>query len=164
MADRPGDTDPGIDLTHAHSSMPATFMWARGFDNRPITITFSPPDNAWRVATQLRATDDPYVFTVLDLQYFMDSPTELSDFQIRSWEVGTGDATQTIRLVVHHDGIDEDVDTYLAMAKKLLRRKPRCSVNCPISITGFTRSLRITCPMSRAMAWNTGIRRSWRVP
>lgn len=119
-ADRAGGTYSGIDLTHAHLNMPATFMWARGFDNRPITITFSSPDDAWRVATQLRATDDPYVFTAPDLQYFMDSPTELSDFDIRSWEVGTGDATQTIRLVVHHDGIDEDVDTYLAMAKKVV--------------------------------------------
>ena len=119
-ADRAGGTYSGIDLTHAHLNMPATFMWARGFDDRPITVTFSPADDSWKVATQLAPTDDPYVFTAPDLQYFMDSPTELSDFVERSWLVQSGGRTQTIRLVVHHDGNDEDVDSYLDKAKKVV--------------------------------------------
>ncbi len=119
-ADRAGGTYSGIDLTHAHLNMPATFMWARGFDDRPISITFSPDDETWRVATQLQPTDDNYVFAAPDLQYFMDSPTELSDFVERSWEVESNGKTQTLRLVVHHDGNDEDVDTYLAKAKKVV--------------------------------------------
>lgn len=119
-ADRAGGTYSGIDLTHAHLNMPATFMWARGFDDRPIVVTFSPDDESWKVATQLAPTNDPYVFTAPDLQYFMDSPTELSDFEERSWQVRSGGRTQTIRLVVHHDGNDEDVDTYLEKAKKVV--------------------------------------------
>jgi predicted metalloprotease with PDZ domain len=119
-ADRAGGTYSGIDLTHGHLNMPATFMWARGFDNRPIVVTFSPADESWKVATQLAPTDDPFIFTARDLQYFMDSPTELSNFSERSWELGSNDKTYTIRLVVHHDGTEEDIDTYLEKAKKVV--------------------------------------------
>jgi len=119
-ADRAGGTYSGIDLTHAHLNMPATFMWARGFDHRPIKLTLSPADERWKVATQLAATDDAFVFSAPNLQYFMDSPTELSKFSERSWQLESNGRTQTIRLVVHHDGIDEDVDTYLDKAKKVV--------------------------------------------
>jgi predicted metalloprotease with PDZ domain len=119
-ADRAGGTYSGIDLTHAHLNMPATFMWARGFDDHPIRITFFPADEDWKVATQLVPTEDPYVFTAPDLQYFLDSPTELSDFSLRSWEVESRDTTYTIRLVVHHEGTEEDVDVYVEKAKKIV--------------------------------------------
>lgn len=119
-ADRAGGTYSGIDLTHAHLNMPATFMWARGQDGRPITIRFRPADLAWKVATQLEPTADSYVFIAPDLQYFMDSPTELSDFAERSWQVDSNGKTYTIRLVVHHDGSEQDVDAFLAKAKKVV--------------------------------------------
>ena len=119
-ADRAGGTYSGIDLTHAHLNMPATFMWARGFENHPISITFFPSDDNWRVATQLAPTDDPFVFTAPDLQYFLDSPTELSAFDLRSWDIRQDGKTYTIRLAVHHEGTKEDVDTYLEKAKKVV--------------------------------------------
>ena len=119
-ADRAGGTYSGIDLTHAHLNMPATFMWARGFENHPITITFFPSDDNWRVATQLAPTDDPFVFTAPDLQYLLDSPTELSAFDLRSWDIRQDGKTYTIRLAVHHEGTEEDVDTYLEKAKKVV--------------------------------------------
>jgi predicted metalloprotease with PDZ domain len=119
-ADRAGGTYSGIDLTHAHLNIPATFMWARGFDDRPIMVTFSPEDESWKVATQLAPTDDPLVFTAPNLQYFMDSPTELSDFSERSWDVESNGKTYTMRLVVHHDGTAEDVDTLLEKSKKVV--------------------------------------------
>jgi len=47
----------GVDTSHAHMNMPATVMWARGFDNRAARLTFVPPSNFaggkdWKVATQ----------------------------------------------------------------------------------------------------------------
>ena len=43
-----------IDESHAHINMPAALMWARGFDDRPIAVTFvAPAGAAWRVASQL---------------------------------------------------------------------------------------------------------------
>jgi predicted metalloprotease with PDZ domain len=119
-ADRAGGTYSGIDLTHAHLNMPATFMWARGLDDLPINVSFSPASEDWKVATQLVPTDDAYVFTAPNLQYFMDSPTELSNFSERSWDIESNDKTYTLRLAVHHDGIEEDVDVYLEKAKKVV--------------------------------------------
>jgi predicted metalloprotease with PDZ domain len=119
-ADRAGGTYSGIDLTHAHLNMPATFMWARGFEDRPIVVTFSPASEDWRVATQLAPTEDPYVYTAPNLQYFLDSPTELSDFVLRSWVVSSGGNDYTIRLALHHDGLDEDVDVFVEKAKKVV--------------------------------------------
>jgi len=119
-ADRAGGTYSGIDLTHAHLNMPATFMWARGFDDLPINVSFSPASEDWKVATQLVPTDDAYVFTAPNLQYFMDSPTELSNFSERSWDIESNDKTYTLRLAVHHDGIEKDVDVYLEKAKKVV--------------------------------------------
>lgn len=118
--DRAGGTYTGIDATHAHMNMPATFMWARGLDERPVIITFSAQDERWKVATQLVPTEDPFVFTAPDLQYFLDSPTELSDFSERSWQVRSDGTAQTIRLVVHHDGSEDDVDRYADMAKNVV--------------------------------------------
>ena len=46
----------GIDNTHAHMNIPATFIWARGYEDRPIEITFKKPDD-WSVATQLVPTE-----------------------------------------------------------------------------------------------------------
>ena len=119
-ADRAGGTYSGIDLTHAHLNVPATFMWARGFDDRPVIVTFRPQDESWKVATQLAPTDDAFVFSAPDLQYFMDSPAELSDFSKRSWDIESSGKTYTIRLVVHHDGTEEDVDTFLEKSKKVV--------------------------------------------
>src|SRR5262245_6694731 len=80
FGDHANGTFFGVDTTHAHLNMPAAFMWATGHDNQSIRIRFRPPEASnWRVGTQLYATSDPNVFTAPNLQYFMDSPTELSD-------------------------------------------------------------------------------------
>jgi predicted metalloprotease with PDZ domain len=100
-------------------------MWARGFDDRPITVSFIPPGDDWKVATQLAATDDDFVFTAPDLQYFLDSPTELSNFSLRTWDVESNGKTVTFRLAVHHDGTEGDVDTYLEKAKKVVAAQTR---------------------------------------
>ncbi len=78
----------GIDRTHGHLNMPATFMWERSTEARPIELLVKVPEGSgWRVATQLARTDDPFRFEAPDLQYLLDSPTEISDFWERSWEL-----------------------------------------------------------------------------
>jgi predicted metalloprotease with PDZ domain len=115
----------GIDPTHAHMNMPATLMWARGFDRRPVRITFEPPKGLnWVAATQLFATDDPWTFTAPNLQYLMDSPTELSAQTIRSFTVRNPDGkTLTIRTAIHHDAGDAEVNAYVAGAEKIVREQ-----------------------------------------
>jgi len=121
FADRADGTYAGVDRSHAHLNMPATFMWAHGLEGRPIRIAFRPPAGSnWRVATQLRTTRDPFTFTAPDMAYFMDSPTEVSDFKLREWPVSSNGRTSTIRLTVHDPGSDAEVDGFAEMAKKVV--------------------------------------------
>jgi predicted metalloprotease with PDZ domain len=112
----------GIDTTHAHMNMPATLMWARGFDMRPVRVRFEPPaGSTWKAATQLFPTDDAWTFTAPNLQYLMDSPTELSAFSLRTFKVRNPDGKEfTIRVTVHHDATEADVDEYVAGTEKIV--------------------------------------------
>jgi predicted metalloprotease with PDZ domain len=114
-----------IDTSHAHMNMPATLMWARGLDARPVRVTFVPPSGyGWKPATQLFSTSDPWTFTAPNLQYLMDSPTELSDYSLRTFKVRNPDGKEfTIRTAVHHDATDADVDEYAAGAEKIVREQ-----------------------------------------
>jgi predicted metalloprotease with PDZ domain len=111
-----------VDETHAHMNMPATLMWARGFDMRQVRITFVPPANySWKPATQLFPTADPWTFTAPNLQYLMDSPTELSAYTLRSFKVKNPDGKEfTIYTAVHHDGDPAVIDEYAAGAEKIV--------------------------------------------
>lgn len=123
FGDRADGTYTGIDNTHAHLNMPATFMWARGLEERPIVITFNRPDPGWKIATQLVPTEEASTFTAPHLQYFLDSPTEISDFELRTWEVESGGRRYTIRLAVHHDGTPQEVDAYAEMARQVVEEQ-----------------------------------------
>jgi len=116
-------TFTGIDNTMAHLSIPATFMWARGLENAPITIRFRTlPD--WKVATQLVPTADPQVFTAPHMQYFMDSPTMLANFRLREWTVQSSGKTYTIRLAINDPAAsDKDVDDFAEMCKKIVEEQ-----------------------------------------
>ena len=120
FGDRVDGTYAAIDLTHAHLNIPATFIWARGFDRRPVRVTFRPLRPEWKVATQLFPTDDPYTFTAPGLQYFMDSPTEVSAHDVRSWTVTSGGRTQTIRFTLHHAGTAVQLDSFAASVRKVV--------------------------------------------
>jgi predicted metalloprotease with PDZ domain len=114
-----------IDTTHAHMNMPATLMWARGFDRRPVRVTFEPPNGlSWVPATQLFPTGDPWTFTAPNLQYLMDSPTELSAQTIRSFTVRGPDGRDvTIRAAIHHDAGDAEVNEYVSGVETIVREQ-----------------------------------------
>jgi len=112
-----------IDASHAHLNMPATFLWATGYDERPIRVRFRAPDPKWKAATQLpEARGATMTFWAPNLQYFMDSPTELSDFAMREWQVAGPAGTQTVRLAVHHQGSAADMDRFAAMTRKVIEQ------------------------------------------
>ncbi|QIL03314.1 M61 family metallopeptidase [Sphingomonas sinipercae] len=122
-ADRGDGTYAQIDPTHAHLNMPATLMWATGYDDRPVTVRFKPFDASWKVATQLFPTADPFTFQAPNFQYLMDSPAELSDFDMRSWTVPSPGGPRTIRLAVHHEGTAADVDKLMAKTQKVVAQE-----------------------------------------
>ena len=115
----------GIDPTHAHMNMPATLLWARGFDDRSVRVTFAAPKNpTWVAATQLFPTDDPWTFTAPNLQYLMDSPTELSAQTIRTFKARGPDGREvTIRTAIHHDAGDAEVNEYVTGTAKIVKEQ-----------------------------------------
>jgi len=121
FADLADGTYSGIDRNHAHLSIPATFMYARGLRARPRRVTFHPPEESgWQVATQLGPTSDPFTFVAPDLDYFMDSPTEIADVRIREWTVESSGRSGTIRLAVHDPSDDALVDRFTEMAERVV--------------------------------------------
>ena len=106
-------------------NMPATLMWARGLEGRPIRIRFEPPqDLGWTPATQLFPTPEAWTFTAPNLQYLMDSPTELSAQTIRTFKVRNPDGKElTIRTAVHHDATDADIDEYRVGVEKIVNEE-----------------------------------------
>jgi len=123
FGDRVDGTYLAIDATHAHMNMPATFMFDRDRPGRPIRVSFvSPPDLGWKVATQLIPTNDPLTFDAPNLQYFMDSPTELSNFVSGSFTLPNGAGGQrTFRLAVHATTSQAEVDALSTLVRRLVR-------------------------------------------
>jgi predicted metalloprotease with PDZ domain len=114
FGDRVDGTYLAIDTTHAHINMPAALMWARGFELRPALVRFTPPPGSgWRVGTQLLPGADPFTFTAPNLQYLMDSPTEVSAFSLRSFTLADAPGEPVVRLAVHHAGTDAGTDAEL---------------------------------------------------
>ena len=120
-ADRGDGTYSQVDPTHAHLNMPATFLWAAGYDAKPIRVTFKRADPSWKVATQLPAAEGQAdTFWAPNLQYFMDSPTEIAALTLREWQVTDSGRTYTFRLALHNPGTDEDADKFVEKLKAIV--------------------------------------------
>lgn len=116
FANRGDGTYSQVDETHAHLNIPATFMYAPSLEDRNIEVTFKiREDLNWKVATQMPLSSGT-TYTAPNLQYFMDSPTEISNFGMREFEVDG----QTIQFVLHHNGTEEELDTYFEKVKKVV--------------------------------------------
>ncbi len=118
--DRVDGTYLAVDTTHAHVNMPAAIMWARGLDDRPITLTFvEPAGGQWKVATQLHPGSTPLEFTAPNLQYLMDSPAEFGPGSMRTFKVGDS----TFRFALHHTGTEAELDAYVKDVEKIVRQE-----------------------------------------
>ena len=143
-----------VDTTHAHINFPATLMWARGLANRPARVTFVPPAGSnWKIATQLYPTKNPLAFTAPNLQYLMDSPTELGNFAMRTFTVPArepGGKTQTLRVAMHHLGTDAELDAFVADFEKIVREEQAVFGELPDFEPGYYTLLADYLP------WNNG--------
>lgn len=116
FANRGDGTYAQIDETHAHLNIPATFMYAPSLAQHEIQVKFNlREDLGWKVATQLPWVEGS-TYTAPNLQYFMDSPTELSNFSLREFKIDS----KTIQLALHHMGTEEEVDLYFEKVKKVV--------------------------------------------
>src|SRR5262245_13634570 len=118
FGDRVDGTYLAIDTSHAHVNMPSAIMWARGLDDRPLTLTFEAPSNTrWQVATQLHPGANPFEFTAPNLQYLMDSPAEFGPVTMRQFDVDG----HTFRFAVHHTGTAGELDGFVKDVEKIVR-------------------------------------------
>ena len=116
FANRGGGTYAQIDETHAHLNIPASFMYVPGLENDEIEVTFIVREDLnWKVATQLKHLDGN-TYYARDLQYFMDSPTEISNHSIRSFDVDG----QTVNFVLHHNGTEAELDEFFEKVKNIV--------------------------------------------
>jgi predicted metalloprotease with PDZ domain len=124
FGDRTDGTYLSIDSAHAHINMPAALVWARGLETRPVNVRFEPPAGAnWRVATQLFPGADAETFTAPNLQYLMDSPSELSSFVLRTFTVSDGSHQPTFRVAIHHEGDEAELDGFARDVEKIVREE-----------------------------------------
>lgn len=116
FTNRGGGTYSQVDETHAHLNIPATFMFAPTLEDRRIEVTFNVrEDLGWKVATQLPLVSGT-TYSAPDLYYFMDSPTEISNYMLRSFKLDG----KTISLALHHNGTEEEADEYFEKIKKIV--------------------------------------------
>ncbi|HEU5052523.1 MAG TPA: PDZ domain-containing protein [Hanamia sp.] len=118
-------TYDGIDSSGAHLNMPATCMWIEGHDQEPITFEFDMPQSLhWKVASQLKPLSAKNTYYARNFQYMMDSPTELSDYHLRTWTVKNPDGKiEEMRLALHTKASDSLVDAYTAMEEKVVKEE-----------------------------------------
>lgn len=116
FANRGDGTYSQIDETHAHLNIPATFMYAPVLKESQIEVNFKVREDLnWKVATQMPLISGT-TYSAPNFQYFMDSPTEISDFNLREFKVDS----KNIRLILHHNGSEQEMDTYFEKVKKVV--------------------------------------------
>lgn len=120
FANRGDGTYSQIDETHAHLNIPATFMYAPALSEREVEVNFKVREDLnWKVATQLPLVRGT-TYSAPNLQYFMDSPTEISNHSLREFEVVSNGKAQKIQFVLHHNGTEEELNTYFEKVKKVV--------------------------------------------
>ena len=131
FANRGDGTYSQIDETHGHLNSPATFMYAPDFKVRPHQITFNlPPDLDWSVATQLQHIGDG-VYHAPDLDYLMDSPIELSNYQLKEFVLNHDRKKYKIQFVLHGEAEAEDFNDYFEKVQKIVREEVRVFGDLP---------------------------------
>jgi predicted metalloprotease with PDZ domain len=113
FADRADGTYSGFDGVQAHIQPPATFMYARGLEARPVRVHFHRPQPQWTIATQLRPTADSETFTGPSLAYLFDSPTHLGAIQWHQWTATDHGRAQVLRVAVDDSASGAPVDAFV---------------------------------------------------
>jgi predicted metalloprotease with PDZ domain len=116
FGDRTDGTYVGIDETHAHLNMPATLVWARGWERAPASIRFHLPEGKnWKVASQLVRQKDGTWFAP-NLDRLMDAPAELSVHDLPEWKLEHA----RFRVALHHMGTSTEADQFARMCEAVV--------------------------------------------
>ncbi|SEI97353.1 Predicted metalloprotease, contains C-terminal PDZ domain [Dyadobacter koreensis] len=120
-ANHPDGTYAGIDQSSIQLNNPAAFMWVKELEKAPVEVNFNLPDlKGWTIATQLKPTDKPNVFTAPDLQYFMDSPVKIGKLIIKNWSlINSDNKNLDFRLALEIDSDDAGASIFADKIKKI---------------------------------------------
>ena len=120
-ADYADGTYSGVDQSSIQLNMPAAFMWIKGFDKAPITITFNiPADKKWTIATQLKPAGNAMEFTAPGLQYFMDCPTKIGNLIWKEWNIKNANGNNyAFRLALEAEASDTVITAFAAKVKRI---------------------------------------------
>jgi len=128
FANRGDGTYSQIDETHAHINMPATFIYVPSLKSQEMQVTFNTREDLnWKVVTQLKHIQGS-TYHADNLQYFMDSPTEISDYRLRFFDVNG----QTINFALHHNGTEQELDLYFEKVKQVVLQEEAVFGELPI--------------------------------
>ena len=123
FGDRADGTFSQIDESHAHLNIPATFMFAPSRMSNPIEVEFIPREDLnWKIATQLNPISKNVYFSP-NVDYFMDSPVEISDFTTRSILTDSNGKNYKINFILHHNGTEKDTDQYFEQVVKIVEQE-----------------------------------------
>ncbi|WP_299254472.1 M61 family metallopeptidase [uncultured Aquimarina sp.] len=123
FANRGDGTYSQIDETHAHLNIPATFMYIPTLKDRPVQVTYLVREDLnWKVATQMIPLGGNK-FLAPSLQYFMDSPAQISNHTVKEFKVASGGTEYTIKLALLHQGTEEEADQYFEQIKKIVEQE-----------------------------------------
>jgi len=115
FGDRADGTYAGIDTTHAHLNLPATLVWAHGFEKSPVSLKFDIPEGSgWKIATQLASHPDG-TWSAPNMDRMMDSPVEISAHALIEWKTGNSQ----FRLALHHRGTDEEAAAFARLCQAI---------------------------------------------
>ena len=114
-----------IDESHAHLNAPASFAFAPELSNNSIELEIvTRKDLDWKVATQLKPQGKNRFFAP-NLHYFMDSPIEISNHQVKSFEVESTWGKATINFVLHQENGYTGFDEFAGKAEKIVKEQVR---------------------------------------
>lgn len=120
FGNRVDGTYAGIDHRHAHLNIPASFMFVPALQERPIDLKILLPNKQWQVYTQLPV--DSGVYKAKNLQYFMDSPIEISSATVKSFDVLNKEGSaQKIKIVYHGTAADSTLQDLTLKTKKIVK-------------------------------------------
>jgi predicted metalloprotease with PDZ domain len=75
-----------LDHTHGYFNGAALFCFIPNYQQQPIIVTIEPPQN-WQVATALTPNGKPNQFLAKDFDTLVDSPFEIGQHQVQSFDV-----------------------------------------------------------------------------
>ncbi len=122
FGNRADGTYSQIDSRHAHLNMPASFLYAPALAALPVRLKVKALPEGWRAATQLSPQADGS-FSAADLDYFMDSPLEISAHQLLSFGQTSAGKNYRIELALHHEGSEQAAQVLLEKTEAVVRQQ-----------------------------------------